>query len=219
MDRKQFREAAFAKALQAGCTGAELVVTGGEEFGAGVQAGKLDTYTVSRTQAFGLRVQYKGKNGYASTEAPEDPGALVAAAMDNAAAVETGDVHPMAEPAAYPAITPPPDALAGMGNREKIRLCRELEAMTLAQDPRVKRVASCKVITVKGYGAIYNTLGLNAQREDALSCILVNAILEDGAEVHDGGAFRARGEALDLEGCAREAVAEIPGAPAQRCGL
>ena len=89
MDRKQFREAAFAKALQAGCTGAELVVTGGEEFGAGVQAGKLDTYTVSRTQAFGLRVQYKGKNGYASTEAPEDPGALVAAAMDNAAAVET----------------------------------------------------------------------------------------------------------------------------------
>ena len=80
MDRKQFREAAFAKALQAGCTGAELVVTGGEEFGAGVQAGKLDTYTVSRTQAFGLRVQYKGKNGYASTEAPEDPGALVAAA-------------------------------------------------------------------------------------------------------------------------------------------
>ena len=185
MDRKQFREAAFAKALQAGCTGAELVVTGGEEFGAGVQAGKLDTYTVSRTQAFGLRVQYKGKNGYASTEAPEDPGALVAAAMDNAAAVETEDAHPMAEPAAYPAITPPPDALAGMGNREKIRLCRELEAMTLAQDPRVKRVASCKVITVKGYGAIYNTLGLNAQREDALSCILVNAILEDGAEVHD----------------------------------
>ena len=53
MDRKQFREAAFAKALQAGCTGAELVVTGGEEFGAGVQAGKLDTYTVSRTQALG----------------------------------------------------------------------------------------------------------------------------------------------------------------------
>ena len=208
MNRKQFREAAFAKALQAGCTGAELVVTGGEEFGAGVQAGKLDTYTVSRTQAFGLRVQYKGKNGYASTEAPEDPGALVAAAMDNAAAVETEDAHPMAEPAAYPAITPPPDALAGMGNREKIRLCRELEAMTLAQDPRVKRVASCKVITVKGYGAIYNTLGLNAQREDALSCILVNAILEDGAEVHDGGAFRARGEALDLAGCAREAVAE-----------
>ena len=156
MNRKQFREAAFAKALQAGCTGAELVVTGGEEFGAGVQAGKLDTYTVSRTQAFGLRVQYKGKNGYASTEAPEDPGALVAAAMDNAAAVETEDAHPMAEPAAIRPL-PRPRTLAGMGNREKIRLCRELEAMTLAQDPRVKRVASCKVITVKGYGAIYNT--------------------------------------------------------------
>lgn len=208
MRTERFREEAFAYALKAGCSGAELVESGGEEFGVGVLQGEIDTYTVSRTRSLGLRVQLGGKNGYAGTEAPEDPKALVEAAMDNARAVQSGDAHPMAGPADYPAVPAPPDALKGMGAREKISLCRELERTALSLDPRVKRVASCRVVTSAGRVSLWNTLGLNAQREENLSCILVTPIMEANGEAHDGGAFRARGEALDVEGCAREAVEE-----------
>lgn len=208
MDAKRFREEAFEYALAQGCDGAELVENNGREFGVGVLKGEIDTYTVSRSRSMGLRVQLGGKNGYASTEAPENPKALARAAMDNARAVETEDEHPMAGPAEYPDPPKPPDALAGMGEREKIGLCKELERAALAMDPRVKRVASCKVVTAQGRTSIRNTLGLYAEREENISCIFVTTILEDGGEVHDGGSFRARGEAWDVEACAREAVEE-----------
>ena len=208
MDAKQFREAAFRYAQKAGCQGAELVESRSKDFSVGVLKGQVDTYTVCRTLSLSLRVQLDGKNGYATTEAAENPEALVDAALDNARAVGSEDIHPMAGPAQYPAVAAPADALMGMGEVEKIDLCKALEAATLAQDPRVKRVSTCRVVTAEGEVHLHNTLGLEAHREERISCILVNAILEDGAEVHDGGAFRARGESLDLTGCAREAVEE-----------
>ncbi len=208
MDAKQFREEAFAYALDQGCGGAELVETSGADFAVGVLQGEIDTYSVSRSRSLGLRVQLNGKNGYASTEEAENPKILVRAAMDNARVVEDEDEHPMAGPADYPDLPQPPDALAGMGEKEKIELCRELERVTLSLDPRVKRVASCKVVTGRSFLSIRNTLGLAAEREENISCIFVSPILEDGAEVHDGGSFRARGEAKDIEACAKEAVEE-----------
>ena len=209
MDAKRFREEAFEYALAQGCSAAELVESSGTEFSVGVLKGEIDTYNVSRGLSIGLRVQLGGKNGYAATEEPEDPKALVRFAMDNARAVEDEDEHPMAGPATeYPNPDQPPDALAGMGEREKIELCRELERVTLSIDPRVKRVASCNVITAQGKSSIRNTLGLCAEREDNISCIFVTPILEDGDEVYDGSSFRARGEARDIEACAKEAVEE-----------
>lgn len=208
MDAKRFREEAFEYALAQGCAAAEMVESSGSEFGVGILKGEIDTYTVSRNRSLGLRVQLSGKNGYASTEAPEDPKALVRAAMDNARIVEAEEEHPMAGPAAYPDLPQPADALAGLDERAKIELCRELERVTLSLDPRVKRVASCKVVTAAGTASIRNTLGLHAERAENISCIFVTPILEDGEEVHDGGSFRARGEARDIEACAREAVEE-----------
>lgn len=208
MDANRFREEAFEYALSMGCSAAELVENSGSQFGVGILKGEIDTYTVSRTRSLGLRVQLNGKNGYAATEAPEDPKVLVHAAMDNARVVQSEDEHPMAGPASCVDLPHPPDALAGMGEKEKIELCRELERVTLSLDPRAKRVASCKVVTATGATSIRNTLGLHAQREENLSCIFVTPILEDGDEVHDGGSFRARGEALDIEACAKEAVEE-----------
>ena len=161
MNTRQFREEAFAYALKAGCTGAEMVETQGKEFAAGVLAGAVESYTVSRTRALGLRVQVEGHDGYASTEAPADPAALVRAAMDNARAVESEDTHPMASPGTYQELPQPPDALHGMSERQKIQLCMELEQAALAADPRVKRVSNCQVITVSAGIAIHNTLGLS----------------------------------------------------------
>ncbi len=208
MDANRFREEAFEYALAQGCAAAELVENSGRQFGVGILKGEIDTYTVSRSRSLGLRVQLNGKNGYAGTEAPEDPKVLVRAAMDNARAVQSEDEHPLAGPADYPNPPQPPDALAGLDEKAKIELCRELERVTLSLDPRVQRVASCKVVTAAGTVSIRNTLGLNAQREEDISCIFVTPILQEGEEVHDGGSFRARGEARDIEACAQEAVEE-----------
>ena len=73
MDTNRFREEAFEYALAQGCAAAELVENSGRQFGVGVLKGEIDTYTVSRSRSLGLRVQLDGKNGYAGTEAPEDP--------------------------------------------------------------------------------------------------------------------------------------------------
>ncbi len=144
MDANRFREEAFEYALAQGCAAAELVENSGRQFGVGILKGEIDTYTVSRSRSLGLRVQLNGKNGYAGTEAPENPKALVRAAMDNARAVQSEDEHPLAGPADYPNPPQPPDALAGLDEKAKIELCRELERVTLSLDPRVQRVASCK---------------------------------------------------------------------------
>lgn len=208
MDSARFRQEAFAYALAEGCSAAELVEGSGSDFSVGVLKGEIDTYTVSRNRQLALRVQLNGKNGYASTEAPEDPQALVAAAMDNARIVQSEDEHPMAGPAEYAELPQPPDALSGLDEKQKIELCRELERVTLAQDPRVKRVASCKVVTSQSQTSLHNTLGLCAEKEEAFSCVFVTPILEEGEEVYDGGSFRARGEALDIVACAKEAVEE-----------
>ena len=198
---KEYAHRLMTIAMEKGCGGAEVCINEADEFSVGVLEGEVDDYTVSSSFGLGIRVQKDGKNGYAYTEAMDDPEGFVEEAIDNAETVRSEDIHPMAEPAEYPEIPKKDDALRDMDESEKIELCRALEMET-------KRVACCKVVTAGGRFCIYNTLGLRAERSDRVSCCYVEPVLEDKGEMRDGFAFRADGEALDIAGCAREAVDE-----------
>lgn len=205
---EEYARRLMAIAMDRGCDGAEVCVNQSDEFSAGVLEGEVDDYTVSSSFGLGIRVQKGGRNGYAYTEAMDDPEGFVAEAIDNAETVRSEDIHPMAEPAEYPEIPQKADALKDMDEGEKIELCKALEREAKRCDGRVKRVAYCKVVTAGGSFRIYNTLGLRAERRDRVSCCYVEPVLEDSGQMRDGFAFRADGEALDIAGCAREAVDE-----------
>lgn len=207
-DMKAYAKELLALAKAKGCAGAEVCITENDEFSVGVLKGSVEEYSVSGSFALGLRVQVEGRNGYAYTEAMEDGERLVREAMDNARSVASTDEHPMAGPAEYPEVPAKPNALEGMSAGDRIELCRALERAALSKSPLVKRVALCRVAAGRGRFCIYNTLGLEAEREDGVSCCYVEPVAERGQEVKDGFAFRADGEAGDIEGCAKEAVEE-----------
>ena len=73
MNYESFKKAVFDAALARGAKAAEGVYTESERFRVGILAGEIDSYSVSSSFGFGLRVELDGKNGYAYTEAFSDP--------------------------------------------------------------------------------------------------------------------------------------------------
>jgi len=208
MESRLYAKALMELALREGCSGAEVCITENDEFSVGVLEGNVEEYSVSSTFALGLRVQLNGHNGYAYSEVMEDKERLVKEAMDSARSVMTEEEHPMAEPALYPEVPAKEDAYANLDEQGKIQLCKDLEQQALKVNDMVQRVAICRVVTAGGKFSIYNTRGLKAERSDRISCCYVEPVIKSGEELKDGFAFRADKEAMDIEGCAKEAVDE-----------
>lgn len=88
MKLEEYRSRAFAYALEQGCDAAETYYVSGDSLSMNAQDGEIDRYEVSRQAGLSLRVQYEGSDGYAYTEALDDPEQLVRRAMDNAKIIE-----------------------------------------------------------------------------------------------------------------------------------
>lgn len=206
MEREAFIAALIDEALRQGADAAETFSAVNRDFEVEALEGEIDKYSVSRTAGVGLRVLVGGRNGYAYTERTEEPALLVGRAIDNANCLTDSDEHPMQTKQTYRAVQGTASPLEAMREEERIALALRLERDTLAVDSRVKRVSACGVETAAGEIAIRNTLGLDARRSSAFSCIYVEPVIEDGGEVQTGFAFRMGAEVLDTAGCAREAV-------------
>ncbi|MBQ6711701.1 MAG: TldD/PmbA family protein [Clostridia bacterium] len=208
MTFEAYRDALLKIALEQGCEAAEVYAQEAEEFSVEVMEQQIDSYSVSRSMGLSVRVCLEGKNGYAYTELFEDPQGLVARAMDNARASETEDVHPMQGASDYPAVTLPENPLESLTDAQRIDLAMELEKRTLPMDPRCTRVADNQVAFVKGKTHIANTLGLRASRDHSVALCYVCPVLQEGEQMQDGLAFRTGAQVFDLEGCAKEAIAD-----------
>ena len=208
MQIEEFRKAVLDCAKALGCDAAETVFVEGDSFSVGVLAQEIDRYSVSRKFGLGLRVQVKGRDGYAYTEKLEDPEALCRRALDNASVIGSADDHPLQGPQQYQEVTPPEDPVCDLPERDKIELAMEAERQALAADPRVTRVSYNMLSTGHTTVHITNTLGLDARRTSRHSYSYISPILQQGDEVHDGGAFRTGREILDTASLAKEAVEE-----------
>lgn len=208
MEFLTFRDKAFQYALSNGCGAAEVYYNEAEDLEVQALEGELDKYTVSRSAGLNLRVQVEGKNGYAYTEALDDPEALVRRAMDNARAIESDDEHPMQGKSEYAPIQKREIPLLKKSEREKIELAFELEKKVKALDSRVKRLADCNVVTARGVTRIHNTLGLAADKESEVALVYAIPVLEQDGEMKDGLSFRVNAEALELDAIAAESVRE-----------
>jgi len=206
MTLQEFREKAFLYALEQGCDAAETYYEEGDGFSVNAREGEIDRYSVSRRAGLSLRVQVGGSDGYAYTEAIEDPEQLVRHAMDNAVTIESLDDHPMQGCCSYVSIEPQTHALSELEEEKKIRLALDLEDRTKGVDARVQRMIACQVGTTRSHVEIHNTLGLAAVRDDSLGyCYCVPLLMEKG-EVKTGFAVRMGKDAAKIAACAKEAV-------------
>ena len=206
MTNREFAKRAAEAALRLGCEGCETYYSHGESFEVNAQGGEIDRYSVSRDAGVSVRVSFDGRDGYAYTERLEEAEKLVGRALDNARCIETDDPNPMQGFCKYETVERRPSALKALSEGERIALVRRLEELTLAADPRVQRVVYCTAEYNAGGVAIENTRGCRAARESDVSLIYVMPSVLDGEEVQTGLGFRLGAEALDVEGCAREAV-------------
>jgi PmbA protein len=206
MTLQEFREKAFALAMELGCDAAETYYEESDGFSVNAREGEIDSYNVSRRAGLSLRVQVNGSDGYAYTEALEDPEQLVRHAMDNAVTIETLDDHPMQGKCSYETIEPRDHAFSALEEADKIRLALELERRTKSVDPRVQRMVACQVGTARAHVEIHNTRGLAAVHDDSLGYSYAVPLLSDGGEVKTGFAVRRGAEAGRIAACAKEAV-------------
>ena len=206
MTLQEFREKAFAFALEQGCDAAETFYEEGDSFSVNARNGEIDRYSVSRRAGLSLRVQINGSDGYAYTEAIEDPEQLVLRAMDSAKIIESLDDHPMQVHCSYETVEQQPHALADMSEKEKIRLALDLEQQTVKADARVQRLIGCQVNTARGHVEIHNTKGLAAVRDENLGYSYCIPLLKQDDEVKTGMAVRLGKDAAKIASCAKEAV-------------
>jgi len=80
--------------------------------------------------------------------------------------------------------------------------------LALAADPRVDRVQYDMVCTASSRVCIANTNGLEAEAFERISYCMVEPVLMENGEIHDSFAYRINADTTDVEGCAREAVAD-----------
>ena len=223
MERSEFIRRLFerARALdpEAQC---EAYFSQTSEFEAEQRQGELVNYSVSDGGGLGFRVLTKGRMGYASTQILDEEAVdqLVGGAMENAALVEDEDeqfIFPGS--ASYPEVDAFHPALEALGAAEKLEMARKLEALTLAQDPRIDQ-ASGSVFYASELRGLSNTHGLELTQRRNLLGGYVEAVAREGEKVNTGVKlfFAASPEALDLEAAAKaaadEALAGLSGAPA-----
>ena len=206
MTFEQFKDACFKAALEKGCENAEIYATSSDGFSVNVLKGEVEQYSVERRSGLNLRVLIDGKSGYAYTEVLEDPEDLVRHAMDNARVIENTDVNPMQGPSEYPEITEKENPVVDLPEDEKVALAMQVEKDTLKADERVNRMEMSLVDTGVEKTHIYNTLGLQADREERYSYLVVEPILREGEEEHSSFAFQFGPDIQNYDGTIREAI-------------
>ncbi|MGN0802385.1 MAG: TldD/PmbA family protein [Candidatus Faecivicinus sp.] len=211
MDRKQFIDALFARAKEAGFEACEVYFAAADSFNTDVFKGEIVKYSDAGTLGLGFRGLIGGKMGYASTQILDEDAIdlLVDGAKTNAELIENDDrqfLHPGDAHYAEPVTFNP--ALDEISNADKIAMARELERLTLSLDPRVQQVDGCQIVSENAEVSIVNTLGLNVTRRSNMIGGYVVPAARDGEKVSSGFAyfFTLDPKRIDLAATAKEAV-------------
>ena len=214
MEKTVFMEKLLKAALDAGIEAAEVYASSKDSFRAMSHNGEVDNYSVASRSGLSLRGLYKGKMGYASTEADDEEaiGQLVRGVLESAELTEDDAVQEIYKgDAEYPEIDNYAPALDQVSEEDKLRLLLDMEKNALnCGDGRIKQVNYNMVSTVSGSSAIANTYGLNLSQRDNLIVAYMSVVAKEGERVSTGAGFGFGRDfaALDAGKIAKEAVEE-----------
>ena len=198
-------------ASKAGLTACEAYVVESDSFEAGSTEGEIIEYNSNTTRALGFRGIYKGRMGYASTEAfdGEAVDQLVKGVLESAELNEDPDEVFLYDGAGEaPEINLQNPALAQISPQEKINRLLTMEKLIKTADPRIDKTAYNGIYNVHSTVRILNSHGMNrCYTEDACG-LSGNASAKEGDSITTGGfAVNARSfDKLDAEKIAAETV-------------
>lgn len=192
MNMDLFIEQLLKKALESGIEAAEVYLVSRDSFRAMSQQGDVSDYTVNSTGGLSLRGLYKGKMGYAATEAP-DEGAieqLISAVIDSASLIENDDVQEIFQgDESYPEINQYNPALDQVDERRKIDFLLDMEKKALSVDERIVQVAQNALSTGSSERRIVNTYGMNLKYRDNNAFAYTYVVAKEGERVSTGMGF------------------------------
>ncbi len=167
----------------------EIYATNGESFRVEILNGQIKNYSVNDYAGVSFRVKKNGKMGYASTTSVEEDGipALVSAAEENAALIETPDEQFIFEGAkSYPSPKVYGEELDSITAEEKINFAKELEKKALQADPKIIKVEGSTVVSAKSTVMIKNCHGMDLCENSDFIAAYVVPIASDGERMNDG---------------------------------
>ena len=199
MERNEFIAKLFQrakeKAGQAPDFACEASYSAGSEFEVSVLNGEILRYSVADSGGLGFRVLVNGKMGYASTQILDEAAVdmLVDGALENAALVESVDKQFIFEGSErYPELALFNPELEALDAAKKIEMARELEKLTLAQDPRIVRVDECAVFSTCAESGLVNSKGLDVSQKGNLLGGYASAVAQEGEQVNIGRDHRGK---------------------------
>lgn len=209
----QFIQALLDEALKAGIEAAEIYLSSGDRFRAMCVKGEITNYTVNATRGLSLRGLYRGKMGYAATEAFDEAAVaqLVEAVKESASLTEDEDVQEIYPgDKEYPQADNYNPALDQVDEGRKLSLIQEIEKKALALDERITALNYNMISTSSGETRIVNSYGLNLKHRDNMAVCFVSATAKEGERVSTGAGFRVTRnfDELDADAIAKEAVDE-----------
>lgn len=217
MDRREFIARLFERAAEragnAPDFACEACFGSDESFEVQVKNGEIYQYNVSDGGGLGFRALVNGRMGYASTQILDEAAIdmLVDGALENAALVESEDrqfIFGGSE--RYPELKRFEPRLEELDAASKIEMARELERLTLAQDPRIVQVEDCAVFSSREDTALVNSRGLDVATTGNLLGGYVVAVAREGERVNTGFKlfFTMDPDKVDLERVASQAARE-----------
>ena len=209
----QFIQALLDEALKAGIEAAEIYLSSGDKFRAMCVKGEITNYTVNATRGLSLRGLYRGKMGYAATEAFDEAAVaqLVEAVKESASLTEDEDVQEIYPgDKEYPQADNYNPALDQVDEGRKLSLIQEIEKKALALDERITALNYNMISTSSGETRIVNSYGLNLKHRDNMAVCYISATAKEGDRVSTGSGFKVTRnfDEMDADAIAKEAVDE-----------
>ena len=212
----QFIQALLDEAQRAGIQAAEIYLSSRDSFRAMCVQGQITNYTVNDTRGLSLRGLYKGKMGYAATEAFDEEAIarLVDAVKESAELTEDEDVQEIYQgDGEYPQVDNYNPALDRVEEKAKLQLILDVEKKALAMDERITALNYNMISTGSDEIRLVNRTadhGLDLRYRDNMAVCFVSATAKEGEKVSTGAGFKVTRDfdALSAEEIAREAVDE-----------
>ena len=201
----------LAGALHGGASEAEAFFAHGRELTVKAFDGEVESLTSAESQGVGVRVFTDSRMGFAYTSDLTATGLkrVVDQALDACRYNEPDRHNGLPELASLDAM---PELVASdfdaRSTEDRVAMALELDRLTAAQHPAVKRTAGSVYSDERGRVELYNTRGLRAAYEATVAYAYVEAIAERGEEMQSGFSFTygRSASALDLAACAAEAA-------------
>lgn len=213
MNVDAFIQALLEQAKKEGIEAAEIYLSSGDSFRAMCVQGQIADYTVNSTRGLSLRGLYRGKMGYAATEAFDEDavGQMVKAVVESAELTEDEDIQEIYPgDREYPQVESYAPALDQVPEEKKLRFILDAEKWAKAADPRIEQLNYNMISTGSNAIRIVNSFGLDLRHRDNMAVVYVSATAREGERVATGSAFQVERDfdRLSAEKIGREAAEE-----------